>query len=138
MELKDLVGAHVLDAVDEAAEKVGGDSYDRDEVANVLRFRLDGVIYVAREDPSDGYRSSMRDLLIGAGDMTNVFSPCAVVATHATEARGCYGKCDLLTLFDCKTGKEVLVVGTSDIDDYYPSFVASFNPQNMAANAEAK
>ncbi len=31
----------------------------------------------------------------------------------------------------------VLEVGTDNSDDYYPSFVANFQPENMATNASA-
>lgn len=134
MELKDLVGEHVLDAVDESKETLDCGYFSED--ATVLRFRLDGVVYVATEDPDDGYRSGLRDLVIGAGDMTNTFTPCRVIGRHRTEGRYS-GVDDVLELIDAVTGKTVLEVGTDNVDDYYPGFVACFMPENMAANAEA-
>lgn len=134
-ELTDLIGKRRLDAVDFEIEKVHewGDRYVD---ASVCRFRLDGVVYVAIEDPSDGYRSSMRDLFI-PNDKTvkNVFPAIEVVGKHRTV--GSYsGKDDVLELIDAVTGKVVLEVGTDNIDDYYPGFVASFHPENMATNAD--
>lgn len=46
--------------------------------------------------------------------------------------------CEYLVLVSEITDKPVLVVGTSNTDDYYPSFVASFQPQNMSLNSERR
>ena len=42
---------------------------------------------------------------------------------------------DILELVDVKTEKVVLRVGTANCNDYYPYFVAEFDPTAMAANA---
>lgn len=126
-----LIGEHVLDAVDSSTERVKtwGDSF---EDANVIRFRLDGKVYTAVEDPDDGYRSSMERLYIADDPIKNVFPPCKVlVRKKADEA---YGSNDTLEMLDVVTGKVVLEVGTDNSDDYYPSFVAAFHPENMAVN----
>ena len=47
-----------------------------------------------------------------------------------------YKKTDILELIDVVTGKLVLEVGTDYSDDYYPSFVANFNPEAMALNSK--
>jgi len=133
VELKDLVGEHVLDAVDFSNEqvKIYGDEF---EPCQVMRFRLDGKVYTALEDPGDGYRSSMRDLFVGEHAMTNVFTPTRVLAVHRTT--GMYsGQDDVLELRDMGTGKVIVEVGTDNVDDYYPAFVANFAPENMTANA---
>lgn len=132
IDLKSLVGPHMLDAVDFSVEQVPSWG-DYLEDAQHCRFRLDGVVYIAVENPDDWYRSSMRHLLIGAGDMTNVFPPLRVIGRHRTEGR--YGdEDDVLELVDERTGGVVLEVGTSNVDDYYPGFVASFHPELMAHN----
>src|SRR6185312_11152734 len=103
VELKDLVGAHMLDAVDECTEQVQqwNESF---EDANVLRFRLDGKVYTAVEDPGDGYRSSMQTIDVSEAEMKNVFAPVLVLATHRTD--GSYGdEDDVLVLTDIETGK---------------------------------
>lgn len=132
MELKDLAGEHMLDAVDFSNEQVKtwGDEF---EACNVMRFRLDGKVYMATEDPSDGYRSSMRELAVGEWPMTNVFPPLRVVGRHRT-ANEYGGSSDVLELLDAGTGKTVIEVGTDNDDDYYPSFVANFQPENMTPN----
>lgn len=137
-ELTDLVGLHLLDAVD--FETVNfpayeGASYTED--SQTCRFRLDGVVYAAVEDPSDGYRSSMRELtIVPDAVLVNVFTPIQVLCSHRTKyAYG--GEADVLEFIDVKTAKVVLEVGTDNTDDYYPSFVASFTPENMASNIES-
>ncbi len=134
MELKALAGEHLLDAVDFSNEQVKtwGEQY---EDCQVMRFRLDGNVYVANEDPSDGYRSHMKDLTIAEdATMKNTFAPVLVVGRH--REKGNYGDIDdVLELIDTGTGKVVLEVGTKNTDDYYPCFVASFHPENMTPNA---
>lgn len=46
--------------------------------------------------------------------------------------------CDYLVLVSEITDKPVLTVGTSNTDDYYPSFVAHFEPENMSVNSEQR
>jgi hypothetical protein len=133
VELKDLVGEHVLDAVDFSNEQVRtwGDNF---EDAQVIRFRLDGICYIATEDPDDGYRSSMQDIVIAeVASMANTFPPVRVVCRHRTEGRYS-NEDDILEFIDMETGKVVLEVGTDNSDDYYPSFVACFKPENMHIN----
>jgi hypothetical protein len=131
VELKDLVGQRTLSGVDFDSQQV--ESYDGMETAEVCRFRLDGEIYVAVEDPEDGYRSSMREIVLAPNDvMKNTFDPVPVFCVHKTSDDG--DLCDLLEIRDAKTSKLILVVGTDDIDDYYPGFISYFTPENMSCN----
>ncbi len=133
MELKDFTGAKVLDAVDFLVEKTVN-YCDETEDCQVCRFRLDGVIYVAVEDPNDGYRSMMKDLVIdNEAMMKNVFVGCDVICRHIEKSD--WDEDDILELVDVKTEKVVLRVGTANCNDYYPYFVAEFDPTAMAANA---
>lgn len=50
MELRELTGLHVLDAVDFSM------SMSIVEDPQVMSFRVDGIVYMAAEDPDDGYR----------------------------------------------------------------------------------
>lgn len=139
MELKDLVGNHILDAVDFSNEqiKTWGDEF---EDCQVIRFRLDGKVYAATEDPDDGYRSSMSDIaLLGDVQMRNVFTPTPVIARYVSEREAYEGagynyQADILELVDATTNRVVLEVGTDNTDDYYPSFVSAFHPEAMACN----
>ena len=133
MELKDFTGAKVLDAVDFLVEKTVN-YCDETEDCQVCRFRLDGVIYVAVEDPGDGYRSMMYDLVIdNEATMKNVFVGCDVICRHIEKSD--WDEDDILELVDVKTEKVVLRVGTGKCNDYYPYFVAEFDPTAMAVNA---
>lgn len=136
MELESLVGARRLDAVDFENEKIKELYGDGFEDSSVCRFRLDGIVYVAIEDPSDGYRSNMRDIVV-ANDvrMVNEFPAVEVVGRMRTRSE--YGDVDdVLELVDAYTDRVVLEVGTGNTDDYYPYFVASFHPEAMATNAD--
>lgn len=132
IELDSLVGEHILDGVDLSIESVKryGDCF---EDANVIRLRLDGKVYTAIEDPSDGYRSSMDRLFVEDCLIKNVFPPVKVLAKK--KANYTYGVNDTIELIDVVTGKVVAEFGTDNTDDYYPSFVSAFWPQNMATNA---
>lgn len=134
-DLIDLIGKRMLDAVDFSTDRVK--QYDDQyEDCSVCRFRLNGIVYTAIEDPEDGYRSCMASLDVSDAEMTNVFPPVEVLGKHRTKREfGCVD--DVLELVDTVTGKVVLEVGTDNTDDYYPSFVASFHPENMAVNSKA-
>lgn len=138
MELQDLVGKHQLDGVDfENLRRKRYEFSDELEDCEVCRFRLNGTVYVAIEDPNDGYRSHMSELSVDdAATMTNVFPPVEVVGRYRETSE--YGYVDdVLELVDATTGNVVLEVGTSNTDDYYPFFVSSFHPENMAINTAA-
>lgn len=124
--LESLVGEHRLSGVDMGSRKVSG------EECNTISFTLDGKTYTATEDPNDGYRSSMGSLIVTKEKCKNNFAPQRVVAHYIN------GSHDTLEVIDCKTGAVVLRVGTDNSDDYYPSFVAEFTPENMAVNAKVK
>lgn len=139
IELESLVGEHELSGVDYIASEEMPSEYTYEGAepycASVIRFVLDGKSYTAREDDNDGYRSAMRDLLEG-GEVKNTFAPQRVLCSMRTE--GTYGSKDhTLVMRDVVTGKEVLEVGTDNTDDYYPGFVANFQPGNMACNQQS-
>lgn len=132
MGLRDLVGLKTLDAVD--FEKIElKDKYCGIEHASCCRFRLDGVLYAAIEDPDDGYRSHMSELVIDDAVPRNVFPAVHVMCVY--KDRDEPDACDLLEIIDAHTGKTILTVGTNNTDDYYPYFVADFDPSAMATNS---
>jgi len=139
VELDSLVGEHVLDAVDGYVTKVCmyGDSF---EDATAIKFRLDGIVYIAIENPSDGYRSSMKELGVATNakdrKVTNEFPGCKVVVKK--KGNDSYAQNDTLEFIDAVTGKVVLEVGTDNCDDYYPYFVSNFTPENLAVNQPSK
>jgi hypothetical protein len=125
MELKDLVGEHILTGVDMDSKDYGD--------SQAIRFTLDGKTYVAVEDPEDGYRSCMGELIEINESLPNTFKSQKVVGTMRDDTSD-----DVLDLIDVKTGKIVVSVGTSNTNDYYPWFTAEFNPENMAVNAKSE
>lgn len=127
MELRELVGLHELSGVDHLYGVGVEREYGGTEYADVLRFTLDGVTYVAREDPDDGYRSMLRDITISDEPTVNQFSPVQVLAVWRDRWGGLrVDRADVLELLTM-TGECVLAVGTEHSDDYYPSFVAAFH-----------
>lgn len=113
--LEDLQGLRVLSGVD----------FIGDTDTQTCRFRLDGVVYVAVEDECDGYRSMLDKIEITKDKVMNRFKGCAV---------NCVLDDELLNMIDVKTGEIVLSVGTNTDCNYYPYFVSSFHPENMACN----
>lgn len=132
-ELKDLVGRHKFDYAPRTDV-----CHPLDPNANGIVFGLDGVTYLVFENPNDGYRSSAAPLLEFNGSLYELGgSPeylhnIYVLVSHETE--GEYGgENDVLVLRDEVTGVELMRVGTSNVDDYYPSFVSWWNPEGLEA-----
>jgi hypothetical protein len=127
----------VLTAVD-PSKNYGKLEYADDASAGIA-FTLDGVTYAAVEDPSDGYRSCLAHVAVLPADesMATQVSPHNVAGRHVT-SRKSYGDnmeiCDTVELVDAITGRIVLAFGTDNADDYYPSFVAEWHPEALAAN----
>lgn len=134
VELKSLVGPHVLDAVDmnSSTLELLAQYNPELEIASTMSFRLDGVVYVALEDPDDGYRSYLRRLIVCEQPMKNVSPPCDVVGVYAEGMDDRVS--DIVNFIDVVTGQVVLGVGTDNTDDYYPYCVMYWKPENMAIN----
>lgn len=132
MELESLLGKHTLTGVDEYNETIK--SFGVEEDANFIAFALDGKTYIAAEDPEDGYRSHMKDLVCIETDqiIKNKFDAVEVIGKM--KGPGEYAANDILELIDTKTGKIILEIGTENTDDYYPYFVGKFYPENMIIN----
>lgn len=128
VEFSALVGEHLLDAVDTWSDQVKPyESADYTEEANCIGFRLDGKVYVCIEDPSDGYRSSMRTMIVSERPMTNTFVPVRVLARLKDKGENGQEN-DTLQLINVVNGQIVLEAGTDNSDDYYPWFVSFFDP----------
>ena len=123
--LSDLAGPHFLEGAEEATIRVNRHGFD--EILNCFRFRLDNMTYTVIEDPGDGLRSKMEEIVISQVPLQNTFPPVAVIAEHIT------GKDmhDILEIRTVETRKLVIEVGTQFLNDYYPCFVHYFNPQAL-------
>ena len=131
IDIKSLIGVHQLSGVDTLKRNV--ERYGDFEDSNVINFVLDDKTYTAIEDPSDGYRSSLEDIYISEDKILNSFTPIKVVGIKKPDT---YEQNDVVSFYDCVTGKIVLEVGTENIGDYYPRFVGDFYPENMCLNTE--
>lgn len=131
VDIQSLTGKHRLSGVDIETECLKPGKYLDAENCSVIRFRLDGKTYMAIEDPDDGYRSSMRNLIVTNDKIKNSFKP---VEVFGMMKQGGYYKSDIIQFYDTVTAKLVLEVGTDNTDDYYPSFVGNFRPENLILN----
>jgi hypothetical protein len=131
MELKDLVGEHLLSGFEYGSEKYE-DYCGIEDDRQYLLFILDGITYLACENPEDGYRSCMEDLEITDRKVSNVFTPIKVYNTMMDNDD--YQINDVLEIHDGINGKVILSIGTINIDDYYPCFHCEYNPENMEIN----
>lgn len=123
LSFSDLVGRHTLYGVD----------FDVNGVGNGIRFILDGVTYEVTEDEADGYRSSHNPIVSTSQSVFNRFPGVKVVVSfYETDSK------DMLVIRDAENGQVVIEVGTDNLDDYYPSFVHNFNPENMSINQKEK
>lgn len=130
MEVKELVGKHLLTGVDSySKEETDKSSYSYGEDANCVSFILDGVTYTATEDPNDGYRSSMKSLEIDKYAVKNIFPEVEVFGKMKANEE--YSVNDTIQFVNTKNGEVVLEVGTDNTDDYYPCFVGNFYPENL-------
>lgn len=126
MELKDLVGPHKLEC---AARPDANHPFGRD--CEGIAWAMDNKVYMVFEASNDGYRSSAGPILVADGPAYDFWDPeylhRDIVGRHVT--KGDYsGEADILELIDVATGHVWLRVGTDNVDDYYPSFVAVWTP----------
>ncbi len=125
--LEQFVGLRELSGVsfdDIAPNSPLGSSY---EDASRVTFVLDGEAFQAIEDPDDGYRSSLGHLLrCDIADVKNQFDPIQVLGAMRGNSD------DVIDFKDVRNGKTILSIGTENTDDYYPSFVANWSPENIA------
>lgn len=127
-----LLGPHLLSGVEMANEKVKLEWDESYEDCQTISFIIDGQTYTAIENPDDGYRSSMGYLRRSDVILANTFSPQPVIGRMRLPEYGQVN--DTLEFLDANNRKLVLAVGTDNIDDYYPCFVAEWIPENMTVN----
>ena len=137
IDLKSLVGEHKLSAV--GFKDGDKKEWDYNTAKEVMLFTLDKVTYKATEDDNDGYRSCMGSLVITDEEPEEQFKPIKVSCRHTTKHLGGYGdEDDMLEFIDVKTGEIILEVGTENVGDYYPGFVATFHKERIKNFNEIK
>lgn len=137
-QFSDLVGEHHFPIVPATIR------HPIDSDASGILFTLGETTYLVFEDPSDGYRSTAAPILsytgsayeMGGGDYSfPTYIREDVVCTHRTKAE--YGgEDDVLEVRSKVTGKLIFEVGTSNVDDYYPSYTCRWDPTGLSANAQ--
>ena len=130
MELKDLIGKHILSGIEVGQKTV--ERYFYQETCNYIKFTVDGTTYMALEDPDDGYRSYMHELEI-VEEPCKIKLPNIFVCCHM-RGNGDYENNNILVFVDFKNGKEILEIGTGNYDDYYPFCVLIYYPEYMSCN----
>ena len=134
VELESLVGMHVLSGVDRVTITPEVEEYKYGDAA-VLNFVLDGKVHSAIEAGNDGYRSMLGEIFVSEGTLKNMFEAIGVLGVMRESTTELYSQaCDILDLYDVANGKIVLSVGTENSDDWYPWFVAEFEPRNLHVN----
>lgn len=135
-----LVGPHRLMGVAMVTREVASTSYN-DDSGNGIAFNLDGIAYVSWEDPNDGYRSSMGALMrVDVSDIrilmeiAGQFGQLGVPVEASMAPSDDHQKNDILILKNTRNGQVVLEVGTSNSNDYYPSAVMCWSPENLATS----
>jgi hypothetical protein len=90
----------VLTGVGSEEQKLTSVSWRGEEDATAFSFILNGQCYTAMEDPSDGYRSSLRDIFISDGKgIKNTFAPVKVIGRKCANENH-----DVVELVDMVTG----------------------------------
>jgi len=125
IELENLIGEHLLSGVDNI-------QVDETEPIDAILFILDGVTYMAIEDPDDGYRSMLAELKIVDRKVNYMFPPQKVIAKMAPDTT--WEVNNILQFYDATTNKLVMEIGTGNWEDYYPYFVFRWLPENLAIN----
>lgn len=129
VELADLAGDHILTGIERGYNP---DPYNQYQNVECLRFTLDGITFEIEEDPDDGYRSSARNLVVSARPIAS-FDPVPVHCVHDAGKPNSYRN-DIIEIY---VGDKLLIrTGTCDVDDYYPSWVSEWNPENLPVNQE--
>lgn len=129
--LKEFTGIHILTGCQYGTMPKKD---DQESDPNTLDFILDGRVFSVVENPDDGYRSMMDEIIenrLGV-QIKNTFVPCEVAGVFRK------GDVEIIDFYDTTTGRIVMSIGTEKTDVYYPCFVGVFHPENMAINKDKK
>ena len=131
MELSELAGKHVFSGIEFGVTDIEA-WFGKIEKTNCVKFTLDGVTYMAVEDPEDGYRSRLEDLVV-VDEPCKIRLPDIEVVCHMMEDDQ-WERNDVLVFVDALNGKTILELGTANWNDYYPYCVMEYTPENMSCN----
>jgi|ERR1051325_1448921 hypothetical protein len=131
--LGELQGEHLLSGVDDLQEEVS-DGWGGTDNVNVFLVRLGDKTYKFSEDPDDGYRSYLSTVFVVDTEVSYKFPPQKVYAAMKPRDESDYYDHEILQFFDAENHELVLEVGTDDVEDYYPTCVMHWYPQNLSVN----
>lgn len=114
----------MTDSVDVLQEFLDRDGWTPFYGVDNTLFKLGDRVFEAVEDESDGYRSYLQSVE-ARPDAKGIFAPAPFAEVRVRETdRGSF---DGYELYD-RSGHVWLTIGTNNSDDYYPSFVFTYEP----------
>lgn len=123
-----LVGEHIMTGIElgQINRKPFGDI---EVIVGCAKFTLDGVTYIAIENPDDGYRSWIEALETTDEPCKYKLPDTRVVCTidPCSTSR-------ILNFIDAVNGETFLRIGTAYYDDWYPYCVFDYTPENLHYN----
>lgn len=139
MNLIDLVGIHLMTGIETGTVKRENWWSKEEDDCNYVKFRLDGVTYMAVEDPDDGYRSMCRNLEVVDEEcrtkLPNILIECKMRDDIHDSIWGTQ-KNDILEFYDTNNKQMFMAVGTGDTDDWYPYFNFEYIPEVLSCNSK--
>lgn len=137
MVLSDLVGVHTMTGIETGTVKRENWWLGEDN-CNYVKFRLDGVTYMAVEDPDDGYRSLCRELEVVDEEcktrLPDILVECKMRDDFHDDVWGTEEN-DILEFYDTVNKQMFMAVGTGNTNDYYPYFAFEYMPEELSCNA---
>ena len=95
-------------------------------------FKLGNLVLEAVENPDDGYRSSLRDVVVHPSKTLKANIP--PVEVFVRQSSGLTDGHEIVS----KDGYVLLEIGTNHTDSYYPCFVFSYTPYGAAVEQRKK
>lgn len=100
-----------------------------DRIENGFRVVFDGKTYEVTEDDCDGYRSYLNEVVESSEKVDNTFEEIEVECVYKSDSYY-----DIVEVYDKQNGKQILVFGTQNCDDYYPYCVLDWMPEDLSIN----
>jgi hypothetical protein len=139
MNLIDLVGIHLMTGIETGTVKRENWWSKEEDDCNYVKFRLDGITYMAVEDPDDGYRSMCRNLEVVDEEcrtkLPDILVECKMRDDEHDDIWGTEEN-DILEFYDTDNKQMFMAVGTGNTNDYYPYFVFEYMPEELSCNSK--
>lgn len=133
--LESLCGIHLLQGFELTEQNIK--RYGSLCKCNVVKFMLDGITYIAIEDPDDGYRSYCEEIKVSSEKPKYSIPDCEVLCAMKPSSDG-EDEHDVLIGIDTHTGLIVFEIGTMYVNDFYPYCHFEYHPENMFCNEQRR